>query len=112
MTPAHASDLLGRRILVTCDNYFLAPDGRQYRGVYGTLVAVQTSEESLGVKVSLRSQDWYLTVGRMRIAGCQIHYAILTDECHAGPSQDYTTSPDKGVLVFERPSAIYFADPR
>jgi hypothetical protein len=111
MTAIEAADLIGRKVLITCDNYFFAPDGRQYRAVFGTLAAVQTSEESLGIKVSVRSQDWYMTVGNMKIASCQIHYAILTESCNFERAPDYQISPEKGLLEFNRPSGIYRADP-
>ena len=109
MNAATALQLIGRKVLITCDNYFFAPNGLQYRAVFGTLIGVQTSEESLGVKVSLRSQDWYVTVGRMRIAGCQVHYAIQTDECHGGRVDDWTAG-EKGINEFDAPSRIFFAD--
>jgi hypothetical protein len=109
ISPMSMSEMIGRKVLVSTDNYFIAPDGRQYRAVFGKLAGVQTAEESLGVKVNVRSQDWYLTVGNMRIAGCQIHYAILTDECIGGRAVDYTTGSE-GCKEFLRPSLIYFAD--
>lgn len=110
ITAIKAAELIGRKVLITCDNYFFAPDGKQYRAVFGTLAAVQTSEQSLGIKVSLRSQDWYMTVGNMKIAGCQIHYAIVTDECNFERAPDYQVT-DKGFTEYNRPCGIYRADP-
>ncbi len=107
--PINAADLIGWRVLVTCDNYFFAPDGKQYRCVFGTLSAVQTSEEALGIKVSARSQDWYVTVGNMRIAGCQIHYVIATEDCYLGKVLDWT-STENGIVEYKRQSLIYSAD--
>lgn len=62
MKPMEVADMIGKKVLVTTDNWFFAPDGIQYRAVYGTLVGIQTSEQALGVKVNARSQDWFMTV--------------------------------------------------
>jgi len=101
---------VGEKALVTVDNWFYAPNGRQYRAVFGTVRAIRTSEESLGVKTNARITNWYVEVGKMTIAGCQIHYALRTDSCEQGKVMDWSTSPEKGCYEFERPSAIYFAD--
>ena len=101
---------IGETALVTCDNWFLAPDGRQYRSVFGTLKGVRTAEEALGVKVSARSQNWYLEIGDMVIAGCQIHYALRTNDCNECRADNYTVSPEHGLKEFQQPSSIYNAD--
>ena len=100
----------GEKALVTVDNWFYAPDGCQYRAIFGTVRAVRTAEDSLGIKPNGRSSNWYLEIGNMTIAGCQVHYALRTDQCHAGPAPDWTSSPERGLTEYQRPSAIYFAD--
>lgn len=69
--------------LITTDNWFVAPDGKQYRAAWGK-VEVYSSEETLGVKTNVKSTNWYVIVGepgnngkRVVIAGCQIHYACI-----------------------------------
>jgi hypothetical protein len=100
----------GQRALITTDNWFYAPDGRTYRAVFGTVHAVRTAEESLGVKPNGRSTNWYIEIGNMTIAGCQVHYALRTDSCNLGQAQDFSESSEHGVREFARPSHIYFAD--
>ncbi|WP_136419935.1 hypothetical protein [Herbaspirillum sp. ST 5-3] len=101
---------VGEKALVTVDNWFYAPDGRQYRAVFGTVRAIRTSEESLGVKTNAKSTNWYLEIGNITIAGCQVHYALRTDECHTGYTKDWMASTEHGLKEYNRPSAIYDAD--
>ena len=75
---------IGKKALITTDNWFHAPDGNTYRAVHGTVRAVRSDADTLGVKTNARSTNWYVEIGNMTVAGCQIHYAIRTDTCHFG----------------------------
>ena len=101
----------GTKVLVTTDSWFYAPDGKSYRAVYGTVRGVKDSQASLGIRTNSRSTNWYLDVGNMTIAGCQIHYVIA---CPVPPEfgkvPDWNTKDDGGLNEYERPSAIYNAD--
>lgn len=50
---------IGDNVLVTTDGWFFGPDGRQYRGAWGTLHGVASDFETLGVKTNARSTNWY-----------------------------------------------------
>lgn len=83
---------IGQTVLITTDHWFYAPDGKTYRAVFGTLRAVLPDSEVLGIKTNARSTNWYLEIGNMVIAGCQIHYAMLAErsEMNFGKvTQDY-----------------------
>ena len=69
---------LGSKLLVTTNEWFYGGDGRAYRSVWGTVKAVLSSEETLGVRTNAKSTNWYVEIGDTVIAGCQIHYAIRT----------------------------------
>lgn len=101
---------IGHKLLITTDNWFCAPNGRQYKAVFGTVKAVRTAEETLGVRPNGRSTNWYVEIGNMVIAGCQVHYAIRSDKCSFERAIDYMSSSEKGAVEFERPSHIYNAD--
>lgn len=105
-----ANITVGQKALVTMDQWFFAPDGRQYRAVFGTVRGIRTAEVTLGVKPNARSTNWYLEIGRMTVAGCQVHFAIQTDECSSGRARDWATSAEHGLKEFDRPNVIYFAD--
>lgn len=111
--PAYATAMnnveVGDKVLVTCDNWFYAPNGQNYRAVFGTVRAVRTAEDALGVRPNGKSTNWYVEVGNMTIAGCQVHYVVKTNRCDLGDVRAWTE--DKGVVVrFDRPSHIYDAD--
>jgi len=72
---------IGDKALITTDLWFFAPDGQQYRAVFGTVKAIRSSEETLGIKTNARSTNWYVEIGDVILAGCQIHYAIKTNHC-------------------------------
>lgn len=100
---------IGSKALVTTDTWFIAPDGNQYRAVFGTVRGCYIAEEVLGIKPNAKSTNWYLEIGNMIIAGCQIHYAMRTDECNSGSGTGWTADADK-INVYETPCSIYFAD--
>lgn len=87
-----SANAIGKTVLITTDHWFYAPDGKTYRAVFGTLRNVLADSDVLGIKTNARSTNWYLEVGNMVIAGCQIHYAMLADrsEMNFGKvTQDY-----------------------
>lgn len=100
---------VGTKALITTDNWFFAPDGLQYRAVYGTVKGVFTDNETLGVKTNARSTNWYAQVGNMVIAGCQIHYVVITEEVNLGHVYDYAVENGE-VKRFTTPPRIYDAD--
>ena len=100
----------GDKALVTTNDWFLAPDGRDYKAVFGTVKAVRTAEATLGVKPNGKSTNWYLEIGNMTVAGCQILYAIKTDHCNPGKAKGWSTSAADGLKEYETPSRIFFSD--
>lgn len=69
----------GEYYLVTTDGWFIAPDGQQYRSVWGKC-HIKTTEEILGFTPQRPSTNWFLCVGNAILAGCQVHYIIKCDE--------------------------------
>lgn len=100
---------IGTKALIHTDNWFTAPDGRQYQAVFGTVHAVLSSEDTLGVRTNARSTNWYVKIGRMLVAGCQIHYVIETDECELSRGLSHSVFEGK-VHEIQTPPTIYSAD--
>ena len=75
----------GTKWLITTDNWFTGPDGQSYKAVWGTVKGVFNDEQTLGIKTNARSSNWFVGIGNMVIAGCQIHYAIQCDEISLNP---------------------------
>lgn len=109
MQKEHIQMPIGSDILVTTDNWFYGADGKQYRAVTGKLIAILT-DDVLGIRTNARSTNWYIQVGSMMIAGCQVHYAQRLDK-----PLDVTTSVEDFDIVegetkkYRRPSRIYNA---
>ncbi|WP_300440613.1 hypothetical protein [Christiangramia sp.] len=100
------------KYLITTDSWFTAPDGKDYRAIWGDVEIV--SDEILGVKTNARSANWYAKVGsedtHVIIAGCQIHYAIKSEK---RPNTDGVTAVDYENQKFAdhlAPNKIYIAE--
>lgn len=91
---------IGQKFLITCDNWFFAPDGQSYKAVFGEVKGVHSDKETLGIETNSKSTNWYLEIGNVIIAGCQIHYAVRTDVCDCDvPSNDLERHEDKPVQI-------------
>lgn len=103
---------VGQTALVNTDNWFTAPDGQQYCAAFGTIHSVSSDQETLGIRTNAKSTNWYLHLGNMRIAGCQLHYVHLVDrdKVNFGEATDHTIAGADGCVNFVRPSRIYDAD--
>lgn len=100
---------IGSRVVITTNNWFYAPDGKEYRGVFGTVKAVCSDEQTLGIKTNRNATNWYAVVGNMTIAGCQICYVIRADK--APPDEVDSWHTHEGVTkISKRPTTIYNAD--
>lgn len=71
--------------LVTVDNWFVGPDGKQYKAVWGKTKVF--SDKELGIETNRNSSNWFLRVGSVNnhviVAGCKVHYAI---KCNKQPT--------------------------
>lgn len=101
----------GEKYLITTDNWFLAPDGKQYKGVWGSVEIL--SDSFLGIKTNARSSNWFVKVGTHKnhviLAGCQVHYAVRCDDCNA--SHVNTEDVNNGIVTpYTHKSFIYIAE--
>jgi len=104
------SSYVGENVLVTTSGWFIAPDGKQYRAAWGKLYGVWESKDTLGFTPRGTHTNWYIEVGNMTIAGCQVLYVIKTDEVNTSPVDDYLTSNETGITNYNRPTLIYLAN--
>lgn len=101
---------IGDKYLVTTNNWFTAPDGATYLSVFGTIKGIVSDTEMLGIQTNRHSTNWYLKIGDMIIAGCQIFFAIKTDNCSKASATREIPHEGKLYLCDNQPSRIYFAD--
>lgn len=100
---------VGSKVLITTNEWFYAADGRSYRAVWGTVAAINSSEDTLGVRTNARSTNWYVQIGDMLVAGCQIHYVCAAPEPPPMTVRDHSIK-DGEVLPFMRPTHCWNAD--
>ena len=100
----------GKNYLINTSEWFIAPDGDSYKAVYGTLKGVFSSEETLGVKTNARSSNWYVVIGNMIVAGCQILYAMETDCVNFNPVEAEVDFNGERKRVAKTRTRIYNAN--
>ena len=97
------------KYLITSDNWFLAPDGQEYRGAWGEIEILE--DNVLGLKTNRNSTNWYAKIGseekHVIIAGCQIHFAV---KCSEHPSNRDSEMVNEKGLKYYQPSKIYRAE--
>lgn len=104
----------GKNFLVTTNNWFVGPDGKMYRTVWGK-IEIFSSEDTLGIKTNYKSTNWYAAVGEgeklIIVAGCQIHYAcVCTDKPFTGQVEEQKWVESKAEMVtVKRDNIIYLA---
>ena len=76
---------INQKYLIHTDQWFFAPDGNNYHAVFGTVHAIMDAESALGIRTNAKSTNWYVVIGDMVIAGCQIHYATRCDSVDFTP---------------------------
>lgn len=99
------------KYLITTDGWFYAPDGRQYKSVWGEVEII--SDAILNIKTNVRSSNWFAKIGsnnnHVIVAGCQIHYACKYDKEPQKISEDTTVT--NGVRKTEvRLYSVYIAE--
>lgn len=101
---------IGKKYIITTSEWFFAPDGNSYKAVFGTINGIMNDQETLGIKTNRNSSNWYLSIGNMIIGGCQIHYAVKTDECSNFPPKRSIETNGELNHRNENISLIYFSD--
>jgi hypothetical protein len=105
--------VVGSTVLVTTDNWFFVPNGRSYKAVFGTVRSIRTTQELLGQGVQRTGNmaSWYLEIGNMTIAGCEIHYSVACAKAECGNVRDGFTDVLTGKVKTQiRLACIYNAD--
>jgi len=101
---------LGKKYLITSDNWFFGPNGEQYKAVWGTVTSIENDSDLLGIKTNRGSTNWYVVIGNMIIAGCQVHYCIQTDNVNKDAPVKEMVHEGKMFLDNVAFSRIYMAD--
>ena len=100
---------IGKKYLVTTEEWFAGPDGERYKAVHGTVTGLHSDDATLGIKTNRGHTNWYMEIGQMIIAGCQIKYAIRTDEVNKEPVLEQNWHDGKIVGGFAK-SSIFITE--
>jgi len=100
---------IGQNVLITTSGWFMAPDGLEYRGVFGKLKGVHEAGKSLGFIPNRSHANWFIEIGNMVIMGCQVMYVVRTDNPVLSQVDDWQMNEGK-VIQFNRPTRIYKAE--
>ena len=76
---------IGKKVLITCSEWFIGPDAKSHSAVWGTLSGVHEASKHLGFTPNRAHANWYYEIGGMIIMGCQVKYLCL---CEAAPDSD------------------------
>jgi len=100
------------KYLITTSQFFVAPDGDEYRAAWGNVEILDDS--ILGVKTNRNSANWYAKVGtkdnHVIIAGCQIHYAVRSEKKPSDSGGTTWKMFKRGIMVDKIPNRIYFTE--
>lgn len=109
MNEINRSVIIGKKVLVTCDNWLHCPDGKTYKAIHGTVKGLYDAIEVLGIKPNAKSTNWYLQIGNTTVAGCQIHYIVECETFNKEDVEDYATGSGE-FKKYIRPCNIFNAD--
>lgn len=99
---------IGKKVLVTTSDWFYAPDGLEYKAVFGTLKAIEESSKIVGFNTTRgHYANWVYTIGNLVVMGCQVQYIVYTDEVNSTQMVSDWHS-DHGVI--QRPNRIYITN--
>lgn len=102
--------LFNQSVLITTSSWFFAPDGQEYRAVWGTLKGIHEAGKTLGFIPNRSHANWFIEIGGMVIMGCQVMYVIA---CPAKPNvgtvHTWKTDEHKGIMEYDKPTSIYIS---
>lgn len=102
-------DLIGKKVLITTQGWFTAPDGIDYRSVWGELKDIKEAGKHLGFIPNRAHANWFIEVGKMIIMGCQVMYVIECDKPEVGPTKCYSVHEGK-LLEYDKPTSIFVSE--
>lgn len=104
-------DHIGKNVLINCQNWFTAPDGKDYKSVWGKLAAIHEAGKMLGFIPNRSHANWFIEIGNMQIMGCQVLYFIACEDPPNFDVSDAWNTTDKFEIVnYKRPCVIYNAN--
>jgi hypothetical protein len=101
---------INKKYILTTHDWFYAPDGETYKAVFGTVKKIVDAKTELGIPTNRHSTNWYIEIGDMVVAGCQVFYFIKTNSCTFKPPTKETDHEGKTHINKCGLTRIYNAD--
>lgn len=103
---------INQKVLITTSSWFIAPDGKEYRAVWGELKAIHEAGKALGFIPNRAHANWFIEVGSMIIMGCQVMYVTACpDKPDFKTVEHWTANSETGVVATHQvPTKIYIAE--
>lgn len=103
-------DHINKKCLITTSGWFVAPDGKEYRAVWGELKAIHEVGKSLGFIPNRSHANWFVEIGGMIVMGCQVMYFVACPEMpETGEVEHWNTKEAGGIDRHLTPSKIYIS---
>ena len=103
------NELIGKKVLITTTDWFVAPDGLQYRALFGTLKSVTESTKALGFAINRSHANYFFEVGKMKIMGCRVMYMIECEGVNSNDTEEILAK-EGGIIKYNRPTMIYITE--
>jgi hypothetical protein len=103
-------EFLNQKVIITTQGWFYAPDGVQYRAIWGTLKGVHSAKDVLGFTVNASHANFFIEVGNTVIAGCQALYCVRCDNPPDFQLVDHQMYDHSGSKVIQRKNEIYISE--
>jgi hypothetical protein len=100
-------DYIGKKVLITTGAYFIGPDGKEHRAIWGTLDGIHKVPREYQPPRGMA--NWYYEIAGMCVMGCQVNYIGLCPEKPSSPDISTFLTKDFEVKETSLPNAIYIA---
>lgn len=106
MTNFTLEKLIGKKILATTEEWFYAPDGKNYLAIHGTLKEIHIIDGT-GLRPTRGSANYILEIGNTFINGCQINYIVQCDTVNQSNEVDTDLEFEGKFYKTKRQNRIY-----
>ena len=99
---------VGKKVLLSLDNWFSGPTGDEYKIIWGTLLSISKVDDLIGFSPNRPNVNWIFEIGDMIIYGCQVKTILLCpDKPNTDGATGWTASSEHGLKTYQRPNIIY-----
>lgn len=102
--------LIGKKVLITCTNWFVAPNEIEYKAIWGTLHDICEAKEVFGFSPGRTHANWFIRIGDAIITGCQVNYLVECPDKPQGKNVERREVHEGKLYPSSMPSYIYISE--